>query len=73
MIASRKKELALSLSGMARRPPTSTTEPTAAKAVRYLRGFSRIVNQRDTVADIVSAVLGLHGDRVPRHAGVGSE
>ena len=31
--------------------------------VVYLRDFSRIVNERDSVEDIVAAMLELHGDR----------
>ena len=34
-----------------------------AASQQHLRDFSRIVNQRDTIADIVSALLELHGDR----------
>jgi hypothetical protein len=30
---------------------------------QYLRDFSRIVNEQDSVADIVAAMLELHGDR----------
>ena len=30
---------------------------------QYLRDFTRTVNEQDTVADIVAAMLELHGDR----------
>lgn len=36
---------------------------TIAESQQYLRDFSRIVNEKETVEDIVSAMLELHGDR----------
>ena len=36
---------------------------TIVESQEYLRDFSRIVNEQETVQDIVSAMLDLHGDR----------
>ena len=36
---------------------------TIEQGRQYLRDFSRIVDERETVADIVAAMLDLHGDR----------
>jgi hypothetical protein len=46
-----------------KRADTPDLPENIAASQQYLRDFSRIVNQRDTIADIVSALLELHGDR----------
>src|SRR5258708_9633462 len=65
---------------MIRRPPRSTLFPYTnalpispdlpehiAASQQYLRDFTRIANQQDTVEDLVAGMMELHGDRDNPH------
>ena len=49
-------------------PPTpSATRPWSVASQQYLRDFSQVANERDSVQGIVEGMLALHGDRENPH------